>query len=141
MGQFSFADSFEIALDRRLLAKEAAISAFANSPDWVRHLMRLRNIMVAPFGLVHGQSELAEHQAQIGIFPVVSEAENQIILGFNDKHLDFRVLVASSSETGNHIVTATTWVKTHNLLGRAYLFTIKRFHKIIMKSALNSIAA
>ena len=29
----------------------------------------------------------------IGIFPVVSETPERLVAGFNDKHLDFRVVV------------------------------------------------
>jgi hypothetical protein len=38
-------------------------------------------------------------------------------------------------------VTATTIVRTHNLLGRAYLATILPFHRLIVQQMLSQVAA
>jgi hypothetical protein len=38
-------------------------------------------------------------------------------------------------------VTATTLVKTHNRLGRAYLAIILPFHRLIVRAMLRQIAA
>ena len=59
----------------------------------------------------------------IGLFPVLSETPGQLIAGFDDHHLDFRVVVDVAPVDGsrNQEVTATTLVLTHNCVGRAYL--------------------
>ncbi len=81
------------------------------------------------------------HAAQhtVGGFPVVAQSPQEVILGFDDKHLDFRisVTVAPDSETGT-LVTVTTVVKTNNLLGRAYLTTIMPFHRMIVRHLLEN---
>ena len=63
------------------------------SPRWVETLLSLRNALVAPFGLK--TSGAGEHAAGglIGIFPVLSETPDRLVAGFNDHHLDFRVVV------------------------------------------------
>jgi hypothetical protein len=38
-------------------------------------------------------------------------------------------------------VTATTLVRTHNLLGRSYLAIILPFHKLIARAMLRQVAA
>ena len=57
-------------------------------------MLTLRNLMVAPFGL-KGRARRTEADAPslIGIFPVVSETRERLVAGFNDRHLDFRVVV------------------------------------------------
>ena len=72
---------------------KAAERMFARSPRWIEALLALRNLVVAPFGLkTSGEGEPATG-GMIGIFPVVSETPRRLVAGFNDHHLDFRVVV------------------------------------------------
>jgi hypothetical protein len=77
----------------------------------------------------------------IGIFPVVSETPERLIAGFNDRHLDFRVVVDVANAGARQIVTATTLVLTHNWLGRTYLAIILPFHRLILRAMMRQIAA
>ena len=72
----------------------------------------------------------------MGPFPVESETETELIAGFNDKHLDFRVSVRS--EGG--LVSLATWVHPHNIGGRIYLAAIMPFHILIARDALARVA-
>jgi hypothetical protein len=56
-----------------------------------------------------------------------------LVAGFNDHHLDFRVVVDVAA---GEQVTATTLVKTHNFLGRLYLAIVLPFHRLIVRSML-----
>ena len=64
----------------------------ARAPRWVDALLVLRNIIVAPFGLKGSGAQERMPRDIIGIFPVVSETPERLVAGFNDKHLDFRVV-------------------------------------------------
>jgi len=100
----------------------------------------LRNALVAPFGLkTSGASENAKDL--IGIFPVLSQAPDRLVAGFDDLHLDFRVVVDVVSSGQGQQVTATTLVLTHNLLGKAYLAIIMPFHRLVVRSLLRQVAA
>jgi len=77
----------------------------------------------------------------IGIFPVVSETPDRLIAGFNDHHLDFRVVIDVTGPADVRQVTATTLVKTHNWLGRTYLAIIMPFHRLIVPALLRQVAA
>ncbi|WP_348626172.1 MULTISPECIES: DUF2867 domain-containing protein [unclassified Mesorhizobium] len=59
------------------------------------------------------------------------------MLGLDDRHLDFRLLV-EVRDLGMTCqeVAATTIVKTHNWLGRAYLAIVMPFHRIIVPAML-----
>ena len=70
----------------------------------------------------------------IGIFPVISETPDRLVAGFNDSHLDFRVVVDVAPPAPASRVTATTLVLTHNWLGRTYLAIIMPFHRLIVRS-------
>ena len=135
-----FADAFRIAVsDDTLIARQAAERMFERQPRWIGGLMRLRNLIVAPLGLKtpsHGKALAAD---SIGLFPVISETPGRIVAGFDDKHLDFRVIVEVSGAAPRRDVTATTLVMTHNLLGRAYLATIMPFHRIIVPAMMRQI--
>jgi len=76
----------------------------------------------------------------IGLFPVLSETPERLIAGFNDYHLDFRIVVDVAGDAPGREVTLTTLVKTNNLLGRTYLTLITPFHKIVARSMIGGIA-
>ncbi|WP_299295194.1 DUF2867 domain-containing protein [uncultured Tateyamaria sp.] len=106
------------------------ITAF---PGWAQALVRLRALVTAPFGLSQDGPNAAD---KLGPFPVESETGTELIAGFNDKHLDFRVSVRS--EDG--VVSLATWVHPHNVGGRIYLAAIMPFHILIARDALARVA-
>ncbi|QCI69427.1 DUF2867 domain-containing protein [Phreatobacter stygius] len=137
-----FADAYSVVVDEvGMDARTAAERAFGRSPRWVNTLLGLRNAVVAPFGLKAGQPSAAKASDRIGIFPVISETPHRLIAGLDDKHLDFRMIVDVSEAGGRRRVTATTLVKTHNLLGRTYLAAILPFHRVIVRTMVAQVVA
>ncbi|CAN5211587.1 DUF2867 domain-containing protein [soil metagenome] len=135
-----FADTFHVITDdASLTARQAAERMFSRSPRWVAMLMTLRNILVKPFGLKTPSHAKPVTAHAIGIFPVLSETPTRLIAGFDDSHLDFRVVVDVLAATSGREVAATTLVKTHNLLGRAYLTVILPFHRLVVQAMLRQI--
>ena len=61
-------------------------------------------------------------------------------MGFDDKHLDFRVVVDVVTSGQRQIITATTLVLTHNWLGRTYLTIITPFHRLVVRAMLQQVA-
>lgn len=102
--------------------------------------MAMRNRIVAPLGLKHPSPAPAGSADRIGIFPILTQAPDRIVLGLDDKHLDFRLVVEVAEVEGRSSVTATTIVKTHNLLGRTYLVAIMPFHRIIARTMVGKAA-
>ncbi len=101
-------------------------------PVWVRALLGLRQIIMWPFGL-KGEGSGKD---SIAIFPVCKDTEQELVLGFDDKHLDFRISILSRD---GHVYCAT-WVHRHNWLGRAYLAGVMPFHVFITKHILARVA-
>ncbi|MFY0617975.1 DUF2867 domain-containing protein [Shimia sp.] len=124
-----FVDCYRVK--SHLPVREAAevITAF---PAWARLLVMLRNVVVFPFGLKDGSAPEGD---KVGFFPVESETDEELIAGFNDRHLNFRVSVMRQD---GHVYLAT-WVHRNNLLGRMYLATVMPFHVLISKDALKRV--
>ena len=137
-----FADAYRVALDGTTLdARRAVEKIFARRPRWVEMLLRLRNTIVAPFGLKSSGAQEPAPGGMIGLFPVLSETPKRLVAGFNDRHLDFRVVVDVVPVGSGQQVTMTTLVLTHNLLGRVYLAVIMPFHRLIARVMLRQVAA
>jgi hypothetical protein len=137
-----FMDAFRVEVDDPALdARHAAERMFRRQPRWIDALTRLRNILVTPFGLKTSGASRTAPREMIGLFPILSETPERLVAGFNDKHLDFRVVVDVATSGATRNVTATTLVKTHNWLGRTYLAIIKPFHRRVVRSLLRQVAA
>lgn len=132
-----FVDAYQIGIgDQPLDARHAAIKMIEHGPHWIDALMRLRNLVVAPFGLKTPRPGAANVKDSIGIFPVRSETPQRIVAGFDDHHLDFRVVIDVEGDAPARRVVASTLVRTHNLLGRTYLATIMPFHRLVVQAML-----
>ena len=137
-----FADAFRIAVDGAPLdARVAAQRMMGRSPRWVEALLSLRNALVAPFGLKTSGAGEKTAGGLIGLFPVLSETPDRLVAGFDDHHLDFRVVVDVAASGRGQQVTATTLVRTNNWLGRIYLAIILPFHRLVVRSLLRQVAA
>lgn len=131
-------DSWQVVVpnayaDARLAAK-AIVAAF---PRWTQPLLALRTVLVLPFGLKGGGSPKAD---RIAFFPVVSERRERIVAGFDDRHLDFRIVVDLESVGSGQNVSLTTVIARHNTLGRIYLMLVLPFHRAIIRSALRQLS-
>jgi len=136
-----FADAFSIEIDDNALdARQAAERMMTRQPRWIEALTSLRNILVTPFGLKTSGASVATSRGMIGLFPIISETPDRLVAGFNDKHLDFRVVVDVATSGAARNVTATTLVKTHNWLGRTYLAIILPFHRWVVPTLLRQVA-
>ncbi|ABD85944.1 DUF2867 domain-containing protein [Rhodopseudomonas palustris] len=133
-----FIDAFAVTVPGPIDARQAAERMMTRSPPWVTALMTLRDAVVKPFGLKTADSARQATIDRVGMFPVLSETPQRLIAGFDDSHLDFRVVVdvADTEPDAGVRVTATTLVLTHNLLGRTYLATITPFHRLVVRAML-----
>ena len=124
---YQFADAYKVPAPHAIDAIQATRLAFAHGPRWVRGLMGLRNRLGRLVGL---------KAAPAGGFPVLSESPGEVVLGFDDSHLDFRVVAV----VAGGFVTLTTIVRWHNAWGRAYLAAIMPFHRAIAARMIEGVA-
>lgn len=137
-----YADAYAVGLPPGVSARSFAQAVFASSPRWVTMLMALRNAVVRPLGLIATRSAL-EHAAaangsgeRIGIFPVLAVAEDEVLLGLDDRHLDFRISVRTLDDGGERLGVVTTLVRFHGVLGRAYFVPVRPAHRLIVPAML-----
>jgi hypothetical protein len=135
-----YLDSYDDALNASKISIEQVGKAFfASSPAWVDWLFDIRNRVVSMLGLKTSGAESKEAVIQnikcevgesIGLFKIFAKTENEIVMGEDDKHLDFRVSLFLDRQ--NNLLVVSTIVKIHNWLGRLYFLPVKPFHKIIV---------
>ena len=146
-GWFSGADlvdsyAVRLAKGRAADMRTLAMSALGNPPSWVRLLLFVRDGVMSLFGVKSsGEVRRSRRGAdRIDFFPVLSCSANEIILGTDDRHLDFRLsLLRRPAAQGMPVLVATTVVHCHNRLGRWYLAAIMPFHRLIVRSSLRRI--
>ncbi len=145
----NLADAYAIELpsgastDPELLAQ----FIFSQQAPWINKLMAVRDAVVGRFGLKTAK-QLTSLGAQsktgrIGIFKVYSTSPTEVVLGEDDKHLDFRLSVLCSHQTSTGAtcrLTLSTVVHCHNRLGRLYILVIAPFHRLVVQSSLNRAA-
>lgn len=126
-----FLDCFSVASK---MPPRRAAEIIIDFPGWARALLHMRRVLTAPFGL---SADGPDAPDKVGMFPVEEETSSELIAGFNDRHLDFRI--SAFSEEGR--VSLATWVHPHNFGGRLYLAAILPFHVLIARNALAQIAS
>jgi Protein of unknown function (DUF2867) len=134
-----FIDAFELVVAHNASSADFTKHILTTVPPWVDKLLALRNALMRPFGLKTSPSEVANGIEKFGMFPVISRDQTRTILGFDDKHLDFRIILdVVSQSTFETKLTLSTAVRTHNILGRTYLALVMPFHKLIAPTMLRS---
>jgi hypothetical protein len=143
------ADAYAIALPGGASTdpEQLARFIFAQQPNWIGMLTRLRDLLVAGFGLKTA-GQLAKYaannpQQRVGIFKIYARSGHEIVLGEDDSHLDFRLSVLCAPlpvDTSRHQLVLSTVVHCHNRLGRVYLFLIAPFHRLVVKASLRQAA-
>lgn len=122
---------------------DLARAFFQSAPDWVDTLMRLRDRAVGWVGLKTSgvrrpdSEELAfEPGAKLGIFRVFERSANEILLGENDRHLDFRVSLLSQRAERSCRVSISTVVRFNSDFGRLYFLPVRPLHGLIVRAML-----
>src|SRR5579863_2523236 len=136
----SLLDSYSIDLSASEPSSMRALATLTlgNPPAWQKALIALRDAMVTPFGLKTSGAVRASRDSdeRVNFFPVHWEGKDEIVLGADDRHLDFRLsLLRRPSPTGASLI-ATTVVHAHNALGFAYLNAIRPFHQLVVRTNL-----
>jgi hypothetical protein len=127
---------------------------FTSAPKWIENLFELREKIAGLIGLKTGEKKADRQKAldsfecevgqQLGLFKVHAKSQEEVIIGQDDSHLNFRVSVVVK-ETAEHqkTLTLSTHVVFNNWVGKLYFFPVKPFHKLIvpvmMKGMVNGL--
>lgn len=139
------ADAFAVDLTGEATAlgiEVLARSTLGHPAPWFKALLSIRDKIVRPFGVKSSrqlrQQAVAFGAEHIDFFRVRSISRDEIVLGEDDRHLDFRasLLIRPRRDGEGAELIATTVVHCHNLVGKAYLFGITPFHRRVIRSNL-----
>jgi hypothetical protein len=146
LARLDYADAYRIRLPAGAARDLDRVvrSAFGSAPRWVELLMRLRNWIVRPLGLKTGPAgsrgaldRVALRAGQrVGLFRVFARADDELLLGEDDRHLDFRVSVLLRSDGRSDWAIVSTVVRFNNWLGRAYFLPVRPLHGLIVPALL-----
>ncbi len=148
-----FRDSFRASLNRSDLGvTDIFFAIFAHHPLWMKLLLIVRNKAASLAGLdAPSASEIIRHAdikdryvigEKIGVWPIFSLSEDEVVAGRNNKHLDFRVSVLKLPDGDGSSVAVSTVCTVHNLFGKLYLFFVVPFHRYgVRKLMSNALAA
>ena len=148
-----FADAWAIESTQvNLSALGHFLTTAAKTPRWIDLCMRLRNRVAKKLGLKHlgvlSDVQAAQNESmykvgdRVGIFSLLENPPLEVLLGDQDKHLTVTLSVhlsQSPTTAGGQLVTVSTVVKTHQLLGRLYMLPVKPMHRIIVPASLRTL--
>lgn len=153
--KFDYADSFEgnfVDQHQNIDIVKIGKAFFSSGPKWIDKLFTFRNAIVKHLGLktpekiIDRKKQLDEFKCEVGermgLFEVFYRDENEIIIGEDDKHLNFRVslyLQSAENTKQEKTLTISTVVKFHSWLGRLYFLPVKPFHSLIVPKMLKGI--
>ncbi len=98
---------------------------FANPSKPLRLVLTARDRLVGPAGLKKSGGTP---------FPETSRSANEVVLGLDDLHLDFRLGV----HVANQRLTMSTAVRFHNGFGRLYFLPVRLAHPLIVRRMLTN---
>lgn len=127
---WDYADGFDVTVDGA--APHSAMTAMRCllGPGPGHVVLRIRDRLVGAVGLepaVTGADDL---------FPVLVDTPQLAVVGLDDSHLDFRILLSLDERR----VRCVTVVRRHNALGRAYFAVVGPFHRRLVPYLLRRAA-
>lgn len=150
-----YTDSFRgtyFAKDKDITTTDIGRAFFASAPKWVAALFKMRNVLVSLLGLKTSGNGTSQQETldnftfdpgdRLGLFKIYSKTNNEIILGEDDKHLDFRVALLreqADESQDRESLTISTIVNFNSNLGKLYFAIVKPFHRLIVPIMLKGI--
>jgi hypothetical protein len=145
----NLADAYSIELPPETSSNPELLARFifSHQARWINSLIAVRDAIVGGFGLKTAKQLISfgaeSKTGRVGIFKIYGTSPTEIVLGEDDKHLDFRLSVLCSNQPspgGKRQLTLSTVVHCHNRLGRLYILVVAPFHRLVVQSSLRSAA-
>ncbi|MFD2164300.1 DUF2867 domain-containing protein [Paradesertivirga mongoliensis] len=150
--QYHYSDSYLTTLKdiyTGITPTQMGKAFFRSAPQWTESLFMLRNRMVSFMGLKASTKPqnhlelLAKFKCEpgevLGLFKVFSKTDREVILGEDDKHLNFRVSLfcePNPEGAGEKRLIISTTVKFNNWFGRLYFLPVRPIHRLIVPAML-----
>jgi Protein of unknown function (DUF2867) len=96
-------------------------------PRWVVGALAARQMLVPLLGIPRAADD---------VFAIREQSEDEVLLGADDRHLDFRCGVAV--EPAARLLRVTTTVRLHGWRGRAYFLPVRVLHPLVVRAMIRS---
>lgn len=118
-------DAYAVPHHRRLPddPQAWAEAVFHRPPRWVGALLALRQALVGLVGIERDDGSA---------FETLERTDDEVLLGTDADHLDFRVSV----HVTEHAVTVTSIARAKRRRGRLYLLPVRLLHPVVVRSML-----
>jgi len=133
IGVDHYRDAFSFTVNQENLSAVQVYQAiFGYLPKPVQLLLKVRNVLVKPFGFAASDTKMALELndirvgAKAGFLSVEAAEEHELICAAYDKNMDMWLSVM---RVGERDFVLSTLVNLKTPLGRAYMAVIKPFHK------------
>lgn len=73
------------------------------------------------------------------IFRVVFVDSSELVLGIDDTHLDVRMSFLKRLTDSRASYVVSSWVKTHNVLGRVYMLPVAPVHRLLVSLMMRGV--
>lgn len=125
LARVDFADAHAVAAapGTPLDPQAWADAIFHDPPAWVVAAMGLRQAVVGFVGISRGDTSA---------FRTLARTDDEVLLGTDDGHLDFRASVRREPKR----VVLSTVVTLHNRRGRGYFAIVRRVHPVVVQAML-----
>ena len=134
-----FRDSYRTALsDASLATFDLFFAIFGFHPWWMKALLIARHWLVSLFGWstptvrevlqVRRATKYAVGD-KIGVWPIFAISEGELVVGRDNRHLDFRLSIFKEPTPTAPRVVVSTVCLVHNAAGRLYLKLIVPVHR------------
>ena len=134
-----FRDSYRAPLrDTHASITDLFFAIFGHHPGWMKLALVTRNRIASFCGLdapttaeiLHVEVKSSYRVGdKIGVWPLFTLTENELVAGRNNKHLDFRLSVLKEATGNGASVVVSTVCTVHNWFGKLYLFFVVPFHR------------
>jgi hypothetical protein len=147
-----FVDAYRAPLRRSDLGiVDIFFGIFAHHPLWMKLLLIVRNKLALLVGLeAPTASEILDVEIKdryavgekIGVWPIFSLCEQEVVAGRDNRHMDFRLSVLKLPNNDGASVVVSTICTVHNFSGKLYLFFVLPFHRYgVRKLLANAVRA
>lgn len=145
--RIDLADNYAVTLPHGVTHDPLVLARFlfAQRTASMDVLMRIRDAIVSRLGLKTASAlqGAGDGHPRVGIFRIYRTTDTDILLGEDDRHLDFRIALHCGSvpdAPSDMQVVVSTVVSCHNATGRIYLAVIVPFHRWIVRAILRRAA-
>jgi hypothetical protein len=153
--KFDYTDAYSCTFpsQQERSVDDAVQAFFKTESPVISSLFKLRNAIMKPFGFKASDASDREKALRkfkiekgnaLGLFKVIDRSDNEVIMGEDDRHLNFRISLLLTRDLQNPVsytLVLSTAVTMNNQFGKLYFIPVKPMHKLIVPSMMKSIVS